>query len=75
MKESSDLFGITVPHILLQILVFLHVGLLIVSTIRVARSVRGIAALGWILLALLVPVVGPIAAMMAANREARLQKA
>jgi hypothetical protein len=70
MKELFDQFGIAVPHILLQLLIFVHVGLWIVATIRIARSIRGLAALGWILFALVVPILGPLAAMIAANRAA-----
>lgn len=60
-------FGVDPRALVMQVLLLLHLCLWCVALFRVRRSFRGIANLAWILVGLVVPILGPIAAMMAAR--------
>lgn len=60
-------FGVDARDLVLQVLLLLHLCLWGVALFRVRRSFRGTARTGWVLVGLVVPIIGPIAAMMAAR--------
>jgi uncharacterized membrane protein YhaH (DUF805 family) len=69
MNDSYTQFGVDTTHVVLQVLLVLHLCLWIVALLRVARAIRGLGALGWIVLAFFVPFIGSIAAMIAARNH------
>jgi hypothetical protein len=69
MNDIHSQFGIGTTHLVLQVLLILHLCLWVVAVLRVARSIRGFAALGWIVIGLLIPFIGPVAAMIAARNH------
>ena len=69
MNDTHSQFGIDTTHIVLQVLLVLHLCLWVIALLRVARSIRGLAAIGWIIISLLIPFIGPVAAMIAARNH------
>ena len=76
-QNISTQFGINWPLVVVQLLCLLvmvaAVFLAIRATIVSARTFRGALAPLWILLCWLLPVIGPIAALVAARRQAQLE--
>ncbi|HTI98502.1 MAG TPA: hypothetical protein VL527_06325 [Dongiaceae bacterium] len=75
MNDLNAQFGIDGGHVVLQMLLVLHLCLWVVALFRIARSIRGLAGLGWSILGFLVPLIGPVAAMMAARNHLNHAKA
>lgn len=69
MNETHTQFGIDTTHIVLQVLLVLHLCLWVVALLRVARSIRGLAAVCWIIISLLIPCIGPVAAIIAVRNH------
>jgi hypothetical protein len=72
-------FGIDWPHLMAQLLsfiIFFGVPLILAiwATVVAARTFRGFLAPVWILLCWLLPVVGPIAALIAAKKQVALDE-
>lgn len=73
----SSQFGFSWQMLIAQV-VFLVIGVIhlvlaIRATIVSSRTFDGFLALGWILLSWLLPVVGPIAALVAARRHMQME--
>lgn len=73
----STQFGISWPLIFVQLLCLLVAVAAVIHAIRAtivsARTFRGALALLWILLCWILPVIGPIAALVAAKRQVQLE--
>jgi len=74
-QNLSTQFGITWPMIVVQVLWLLVILAAILLAIRAtlvsARTFRGMLAPLWILLCWLLPIIGPVAALIAAKRQAQ----
>lgn len=78
MKQNiSSQFGISWPLVFVQFFCLLFIVAAFILAIRAtmvfARTFRGALAPLWILLCWLLPVIGPIAALVAANRQIQLE--
>lgn len=76
-QDISSQFGVSWPQVVTQLVFLLFtlggVVLAIRATLVSARTFRGASAPLWILLCWLLPVIGPIAALVAARRQTQLE--
>jgi hypothetical protein len=77
-QNISTQFGISWPLVVVQLLCLLAILAAVILAIRAtifsARTFRGALAPLWILLCWLLPVIGPIAALVAARRHVQLER-
>jgi hypothetical protein len=73
-QNISSQFGVSLMPLVCGLVNITAVVLAIRATIVSARTFRGALALLWILLCWLLPVIGPIAALVAARRQVQLEE-
>jgi hypothetical protein len=77
-QDIANQFGITWPRMLAQITFCLAIVVALMLAIRAtivsARTFRGTLAILWILLCWLLPIIGPIAVLVAAKKQVELDR-